>query len=156
VSYLRFTPEEFRAIQQVCHSVNLSDDFFIFFKYFLFESLAGASPGLALRLAHLPARKRRILYQYLREQRASPVKNNEPLTKKDETGCDLTFEELQAVRRASGPFFLHDGSLASFQDYLVYNLGETQPGLATKLARLHPRQIVRLYQQANKRSRWEA
>ena len=155
MSYLRFTPEEFRAIRQTCHSVNLSDDFFVFFKYFLVESLSAMLPTLATRIARFSRPQLQLLYEFLRHQKASEVRSRWQ-TRRGEDECGLTSEELQTVRRASGPFFLHDGSLGSFRDYLVYHFGGTQPGLAAKVARLRPRQIARLYHQANKRSRWEA
>jgi hypothetical protein len=139
MSYLRFTPEEFRAIRRACDSVELSDDFFVFFKYFLVESLSGMLPFLAIRIARFRRPQLDLLYGFIRRQKASEVKSRGQ-TRSGEVECGLTSEELQDIRRASGPFFLHDGSLSSFQDYLVYNLGKTRPGLAAKLARLLPRQ----------------
>jgi hypothetical protein len=153
VSYLRFTPEEFKAIEQACRSMNLSDDFFHVFKYFLVETLEHTLPGLTQRLAQLPTRKLRILYEYLRDQKHSSVKNHGGGTKQNGQKAALTFVELQAVRRASGSFFLHDGSHWSFQDYLVHDFGKTAPALAAKLARFSHQQIARLYQQAKKRNR---
>jgi hypothetical protein len=153
VSYLRFTPEEFKAIEQACHSMNLSDDFFHVFKYFLIESLEGTLPSLTQRLAQLPSRKLRILYEFLRDQRTSPVKNHGGGTNRDRKKGALSFEELQAVRQASGSFFLYDGSQWSFQDYLVHDFGKTAPALAAKLARFSHQQIARLYHQEKKRNR---
>jgi hypothetical protein len=155
MSYLRFTPEEFRAIRRTCDSVELSDDFFAVFRYFLVESLSDMLPILAIRIARLRTSQLLLLYGFLRRQKTSEVRNR-GLTRRGADEWGLTFEELQVIRRASGPFFLHDGSLGSFQDYLVYNLSKTRPGLAAKLSRLRPRQMARLYQQANKRSRWNA
>jgi hypothetical protein len=154
MSYLRFTPEDFRAIQKVCRSIKLSDDLFAVFKYFLVESLTNSRPGLSQRLGKLPARKIRILYDYLREQKPSPVKKPMGFTKKAGQGCALTFGELQAVRKASGVFFLHDGALYSFQDYLVYAFQKTAPGLAAKLGHLNQQQIARLFREVKKPSRW--
>ena len=144
--YLRFTPEEFRAIRQACDAVDLSGDFFAVFKYFLVESLSDTLPDLAIRIARFRRSELELVYRFLRRHQTSPGRA--------EDECGLTSEELQAIRRASGPFFLHDGSLGSFQDYLVYNLSKTRPGLATRLSRLRPRQIARLYQQVQSRSRW--
>ena len=70
--------------------------------------------------------------------------------------ADPCLTHAAAVRYASDPFFLHDGYPGSFRDFLLYNLRETRPRLAAKLAQLRPRQVVRLYQQAKRRSRWNA
>jgi hypothetical protein len=153
VSYLRFTREEFQAIRRACDLVDLSDDFFTVFKAYLVELLSDTLPILAIRIARFRIRQLELLYRCLRRQKASQTKNQGHIVK---SGPDsgLTCEELQAIRRASGPFFLFDGSLHSYQEYLVYSFVEARPGLAAKLARLHPRQITRLYRQAKKRSRW--
>ena len=155
VSYLRFTREEFQALRRACDLVDLTDDFFAVFKAYLVELLSDTLPILAIRIARFRRRQLELLYGCLRRQKASEVKN-QGQTLKREPDFGLTCEELQAIRRASGPFFLFDGSVHSYQKYLVYNFVNTRPGLAAKLARLHPRQIRRLYQQAKKRSRWNA
>jgi hypothetical protein len=153
VSYLRFTPEEFRAIQQACRSIKLSDDYFAFFRYFLIEALAGSSPGLAQRLAQCNAWKLRILYGYLREQRAARVQRSDEPSRgeKDEARVGLTVREWQAVRQASSLFFLHDGKQPSFQNYLVFAFRETTPGLAIKLAELGVHQITWLFREMKHR-----
>src|SRR5262249_13762717 len=155
MTYLRFTPEEFRAIRRACDSVDLSGDFFAVFKYFLVESLSARLPMLAIRIARFGRPQLRLLYGFLRRQKTTEGRNR-GRTGREKDECGLTFEELQVIRRASGPFLLHDGSLDSFQDYLVHILGETRPALAAKLARLRPGQIARLYHQANQRIRWNA
>jgi hypothetical protein len=152
VSYLRFTREEFQAIRRACDLVDLSDDFFAIFKPYLVELLSDTLPILAIRIARFRRRQLELLYGCLRRQKASEVKN-QGQTLKREPDFGLTCEELQAIQRASGPFFLFGGSLPSYQEYLVDNFITTRPGLAAKLARLRPRQITRLYQRANKRIR---
>jgi hypothetical protein len=122
MSYLRFTPDEFRAIKQAYDSVELSDDFFVFFKYFLVESLSGMLPFLAMRISRFRRPQLELLYGFIRRQKASEVKSRGQ-TRREECECGLTSEELQAIRRASGPFFLHDGSLAR----LVPGLSRVQP-----------------------------
>jgi hypothetical protein len=154
MSYLRFTPDEYRAIRRACRSLDLSDDFFAVFKYFLVESLADTLPGLSQRLAQVPARKLRILYEYLKEHKTCRARSYGRFRgKKDEAWGGLTIRESQAVRQASDLFFLHEGSLPSFQDYLVFAFRETTPGLASKLARFSRHRIARLYQDVKKRSR---
>jgi hypothetical protein len=155
VNYLRFTREEFQAIRRACDLVELSDDFFAVFKAYLVELLSDTQPILAIRIARFRRPQLELLYGFLRRQKASEVGSREKI-RGEKHAYGLTFEELQAVRRASGPFFLYGGSLHSFQEYLVYNLVKTRPCLAAKLAQLQPRQITRLYQQAKKRSRWNA
>jgi hypothetical protein len=153
MSYLRFTPKEFRAIRRACRSLDLNDDFFVVFKYFLVESLTGPSASLTQKLAHLPRHKLRILCDYLREQKPSSVEKHGWL-RKGGTQCALTFEELQTVRQVSGVFFLHDGSLHSFQDYLVYAFRKSAPGLAARLDHLSQQQIESLFYQVKQPRRW--
>jgi hypothetical protein len=117
---------------------------------FLVESLAGAWPDLARRLADLPARRLGLLFDYLRVRRPAPAGGEGP--RRDEWAGGLTFKEWQAVRRASRPFFLRHGSLPLFQAFLVCTMRETTPGLAGKLARLSRPQIDRLYHEVRKRS----
>ena len=155
MSFLRFTPEEFRAIRQACDAVHLSGDFLAVFKYFLVEALDDTLPDLATRIRRFRRSQLVLLYGFLRQQRTAAAKSQEQ-TRTEEGECGLTAEELQAVRYATDPFFLHDGDLGSFRDFLLYNLRETRPRLAAKLAQLRPRQMVRLYQQAKRRSRWNA
>jgi hypothetical protein len=155
LSYLRFTPEEFRAIRQACDPVHLNADFLAVFKYFLVEALDDTLPDLATRIRRFRRSQLVLLYGFLRQQRTAAAKS-QAQTRREESECGLTAEELQAVRYASDPFFLHDGYPGSFRDFLLYNLREARPRLAAKLARLHPRQIARLYQQAKRRSRWNA
>jgi hypothetical protein len=153
VSYVRLTPEEFQAIRQTCDPVDLSGDFLAVFKYFLVEALTDKLPELAARILRLRKAQIVLLYGFLKRQRMSAAKSR-GRSSCERGGYGLTSEELQTIRRASGPFFLQDGYLGSFQDYLMYNLRESRPGLAAKLADLRPRQIARLYQQTKRRSRW--
>jgi hypothetical protein len=149
VSYLRFTPEEFWAVRQACRPLDLGEGSFPAFQSLLVKSLAGAWPDLARRLADLPARGLRILFEYLRDRRPSPAGGEGP--PRDEWAGGLTFKEWQAVRQASSPFFLRHGSLPLFQAFLVCTMRETTPGLADKLARLSRPQIDRLYHEVRKR-----
>jgi hypothetical protein len=64
----------------------------------------------------------------------------------------FTPEEFRAIRQASDPFFLHDGSLSSFQGYPVFTFRKQTLGRASKRARSSPHQIARLYQEVNQRS----
>jgi hypothetical protein len=69
--YLRFTPQEFRAIWSVCRPLRLSSDFFPVFKYFLVESLAETEPRLAGKVSHFNRKQTRLLFEYLRERQRS-------------------------------------------------------------------------------------
>jgi hypothetical protein len=89
VSYLRFTPEEFRAIQRTCDSVELSDDFFAVFKDFLVESLSELLPILAIRIARFRRPQLRLLYRFLRRQETSEV-GKRRRTRRGEGKCALT------------------------------------------------------------------
>jgi hypothetical protein len=155
LSYLRFTPQEFRAIRQACDPVHLNADFLTDFKDFLVEALDDRLPDLASRIRRFRRPQLVLLYGFLRQQRTAAAKS-QAQTRREDGKCGLTAEELQAVRYATDQFFLYDGDLGSFRDFLLYSLRETRPRLAAKLAQLRPRQIARLYQQAKRSSRWNA
>ena len=106
MSYLRFTPEEFRAIRRACDPVHLSGDFLAVFKYFLVEALDDTLPDLATRIRRFRRPQLVLLYGFLRQQRTAAAKSQEQ-TRTEDGECGLTAEELQAVRYASDPFFLH-------------------------------------------------
>jgi hypothetical protein len=77
LSYLRFTPAEFQHISRVVQTIELSEDFFPVFKYFLVESLIEIAPELAGRLAQLNRAKLILLYNFLRERRKA-ARSNRP------------------------------------------------------------------------------
>src|SRR5437016_5988945 len=71
MSYLRFTPAEYEAIDRVCQPVNLSEDFFEVFKFFLVEALVPTMPNLAGRIAQFRQPRLRLLFDHLRGDRTA-------------------------------------------------------------------------------------
>ncbi|HKB40493.1 MAG TPA: hypothetical protein VKD72_28975 [Gemmataceae bacterium] len=68
-TYLRFTPEEFRAIERACRVLPLRDDSFPAFRRSLAAAVAPHSVELATRVARFHSYQAGILFEYLREQR---------------------------------------------------------------------------------------
>jgi hypothetical protein len=154
MGYLRFRPEEFQAIWRACAPIDLSDDFFAVFKYFLIESLSRQAAALAQRVAQLSRRELRILYEHLRERKkAGRPRRGRPGDGGPPGRGELSAEEVEAVARVCRPFVFHQRFLGSFRAFLVRILGKTEPELARKLTRLSERQIERLYEQVKRRRR---
>jgi hypothetical protein len=153
VSYLRFTPEEFQDIQQVCRRLHLSPDFRAVFKHFLIESLQERSPQLAQRIGRLRRQQVEILYSYLQKRQAMAAQGGSLVVAPDGEE-HLTFEEVQAVRKASTMFLPSTAFQQVFRAFLIRCFQDTAPELAQKLAALSEEQIRRLYQQVQGHKRW--
>jgi hypothetical protein len=68
-TYLRFTPEEFWAIDRSCRTLPLTDDSFPAFKRSLAAAVAPHSAELAARVARFHSYQAGILFEHLRQQR---------------------------------------------------------------------------------------
>jgi hypothetical protein len=153
VSYVRFTPEEFQDIQEACRPVHLSPDYLGVFKYFLIESLQERSPQLAQRIRRFRRQQVEILFSYMQKLEAMAAQGGSPAVAPD--GDEhLTFEEVQAVRKASTMFLPSTAFQQVFRAFLIRCFQDTAPELAQKLARLSEAQVRRLYQQVERHKRW--
>jgi len=151
--YLRFTPDEYRAIVYVCRYMDFFDGFLPHLKHYLVDTLAQAYPDLATRISKFRRSPERILFNHLKERKRA-AQDVQVARGQAHPADPFTFEEIKEVQEASDVFMLYDGSLASFQDFLVHQLQTTSSALAQKLNRLNDTQIGRLYRQVKERKRW--
>ena len=152
-TYLRFTPQEFQAISQACRPLDLVGGVSLpAFQRFVAEALRGTRPALADRIARFRKYQVGILYEHLKEQRASGAgPAGRAAEAKGPAGCDLTAEEWRALSQAGELFRLQGGPPSSFKGFVLQQLGAASPALAQKLARLSDYQIAKLYHQARAR-----
>jgi hypothetical protein len=153
LSYLRFTPHDYRAIVYVCRYLDFIHEFLPHFKHYLVDTLALANPDLATRISKFRKSQASILFNHLKERKRA-AQDGQVARGQAHPPYPFTFEEIKAVQEASDVFMLNDGSLASFQDFLVHEFQTTSPALAQKLNRLTDKQIGRLYQQVKEHKRW--
>jgi len=151
LAYLRFTPEEYRAICLRCRDLDLCEEFFPAFQAFLAEALSDAWPILAARIVLLGKRRVRLLFEHLRTQQCPPAK-----AAVSGKGHGLSFEEFLAVARAALQFPCCRERRPAFRGFLVHYFKEAEPTLAGKLEQLPEPQIVALYERARKPERWGA
>jgi len=145
-TYLRFTPKEYEFIARVCRPIDLTDDFFPIFKYFLVESLKGVCPDLGARIARFRKHEVGIVYEHLRAERKAAGAKRQPSPRPEAVPePDLTAEEWVAVAHASRIFSLPEKFLHTFQEFLVQHFRRSLPELSRKLARFSERQMERLY-----------
>jgi hypothetical protein len=150
-SYLRFTPEEFRAISQVCRPLDFGGDSFDTFQPLLVDSLADRYPELASRIAGFRSHQLALLYCHMGERRASKAK---AMNQEAEPESYLSFEELHAIWQASHPSWPCGGFHPSFKKFLMAHFASRSPHLRWKLARFTERQMKRLFHQVKQRRRW--
>jgi hypothetical protein len=142
MSYLRFSPAEYRAIAAACRSVMLSDDFFPAFPAFLATALTDTQPDLARRIARFRRYQLGMLFEDLKGRRPGPgVEPGPGREAAAGAGYDLTGDELEAVAQAGGSFLLLERFRAAYRNFLVRRLGRTAPDLSRKLAGFSDRQI---------------
>src|SRR5581483_1197225 len=147
-TYLRFTPQEFRAISQACVSLDFGGDLFSGFKTFLIDSLSPRFPTLATRIAHIPRSHVGIIYEHLKGERASMVQPSQGLQgERDGPELHLSGEDRKIVTRAAEFLWLHDECLPSFKVLLVRLVEERSPVLARRLARLTDHELEALCRQ---------
>ena len=97
LAYLRFTPDEYSLITEVCGRHDLGRRNLPTFKRVLVESLAEVSPGLARVVARLRRSSFDLLYCHFRDR--TPLTPQQPAQ-------EFTCEELRLVEEAcvSAPF----------------------------------------------------
>jgi hypothetical protein len=128
MSYLRFSPGEYRAICRACRRLVVEQLSLRIFKRVLIVSLANKQRKLAERIAVLDECQVYILYDHLLEQRWAKAKEGgQPM---------LTTDELEMVAEACQCYQFPIRSLHSFKRSLVQVLWGVFPALASKLSRL--------------------
>ncbi len=142
MSYLRFAPDDYRALVHACCQLDPGSHRRPAFKRLLVESLEGASPTLAERIARLRSSEVRLLHDHFRE-RSRPVN----------PWHDFAPEELRALEEAcaAAPFTVR--FVRPFKRFLAEQFQETWPELARKVSWLSGHQFERLYEQLTARIR---
>src|SRR5262249_23027512 len=120
MTYLRFTPAEYRSIRRACRSADFADHFFPGFQRFLVQALLPGSPELSQKISRLYRYQIGIIYEYLKGRRSA----REELR--------LTPAEFQAVVQVCEPFVFHQRFLSSFRAFLVRRL-QAAPKLAGEM-----------------------
>jgi hypothetical protein len=146
LAYLRFTPEEHRALCQGCRDLDLRGTFPAL-RERLVQALRAVWPDLAARVAGFRKAHLRLLLDHLKaRQRGAGQAAGEK-----EHG--LSLEELQEVAAAAQRFLLYDGRKCAFQGFLVHHFKGRSPELARKLDRLSDRQMQELYDRVRRPTR---
>jgi hypothetical protein len=141
LSYLRFTPAEYRAIARACRERDLMRLDLSTFHLLLAAALADARPDLADRIGGLSDGETLLLQQHLRTASAAPGVARPALTPAELR----TVTRLCAVAPATTRF------AGVFRRLLLRHLRKSAPGLARKVARLSDAQFEELFRQAQRR-----
>ena len=147
MSYLRFLPDEYRILSNLCGQMRLGSQNLAPFKRLLVAALEETHQDLARRIARLRGRRLELLYYHFREPTPT-VRLSEPY--------DLDPEERAVVAEAcqTTPFPVR--LVRPFKKVLIHQFEETRPELAQKLRWLSGHQFERLYNQAVGREWWGA
>jgi hypothetical protein len=151
-TFLRFTPQEYRAILQACAPLELGAGSFNGFQGFLVQSLATPFPALASRVAHFRRRQVLILLRHLKGARSAMVRQDGPARAGGTRPPHLTVEEAGIVSQAAGFLWLHDECRPSFKVCLLRLVEERSPRLARRLARMSDREIEALCRGCQRRA----
>ncbi len=140
LSYLRFTPAEYRAVSRVCRRLDLGSYDPPTFQRVLALALADATPTLAERVGRLDRAEVRLLHDHMRaELKAAQPPFPSDEWRKIEEAC----ESVPATHR-----FAHQ-----IQRAVVRSLRPAAPGLSRKLSRMSISQFVRLFEQVRESRR---
>ena len=144
MSYLRFTPDEYRTISRLCHRLRLGRQHRPGFKRLLLQALSSAAPALAKRIARLRRSELGLLYDHFQERIGPAIGADCPAGPRH----DFTPEELQTLLDAFAGPPSQVRFVRPFKNVLVEMFAESSPELAQKLARMSGHQFERLYEQA--------
>jgi hypothetical protein len=141
VAYLRFTPDEYRAIANLCRPFDLRNTRPRLVKQMLVASLADPLPPLADRIARLDHNQFHLLLIHL--QGRAPV----------ERPHGLTAGEVELAVEAGGPWLAQARFAHMLKRAIVQRLAERHTDLAAKVERLSLAQFAQLSQQVRERAR---
>jgi len=144
VAYLRFTPQEYRALCRARRVVDLRTDDPNFFQVSLLFALADDWPRLAERVAGLLPSQLIVLRNHLRALTGDVGPG---------PGQDFTPAELEALAQARGTGLATVRPIGPFRDVLVRHFEKVSPVLAKKLAGLSGPQLERLWEEVRRRGR---
>jgi hypothetical protein len=146
MNYLRFTPDEYKAIERVRHSHRFADTSFAGFKRFLVTALAPRLPPLAQRVSCFAPYQIGILYEHLKKQRKAQGPPDRAVDAKGEPKYVLSVEHFKVVVKACQSFVFHKRFLSSFRAFLVRRLKDTAPDVGDQVAGLSDKQVEVLYE----------
>jgi hypothetical protein len=138
MSYLRFSPEEYRVLCRLSEQLPLGGTGLTALRHFLVAYMPLDQLALAKRIARLDNRQMRLLYEHLLGQ----SQTNAPAGKRP----TFTEDELKVISQAIDCPRQPLRFLRLFQWSVVERLSDHSPSLAWKLARLSERQFERLYE----------
>jgi hypothetical protein len=138
MSYLRFSPDEYRALCRVSQQIPLGGMDHSALQHFLVANLPLEQLDLAKRVARLDDRPMRLLRKHLlgRRQAEAPAGKRYAFTEEEVTVL------TQAIDFPGHPLRF----LWLVRKSIVERLSDHSPSLAWKLARLSERQFERLYE----------
>ena len=138
MSYLRFSPDEYRALCRLSQQIPRGGMGLPALQHFLVANLPLEQLDLANRVARLDDRPMRLLHKHLLGRRQAEALEGVKLK--------FTEEELKLVTQAID-FPRHPlRFLWLVRKSMVERLSDHSPSLAWKLARLSERQFERLYE----------
>jgi hypothetical protein len=144
MTYLRFSPEEYRSLCRFCQPPLPRGLDLLAFKQLLLTTLSEAQPSLAERIAELDGHKLGLLFDHFAERASAGVPGGPH---------ELSVKELQVLTQACRSYPATVRFLRPFQASLVELLGEVFPSLSRKLGRMSASQFERLYEQLTRRKR---
>jgi hypothetical protein len=151
LAYVRFTPQEYRALAGLCRNLDLRDDSFPIFKAFLAEALYEDWPDLAARIARFGVERIRLVFRHFQGGSSADAGSG-----RAPVDSGLSDAEFGVVARAARYFFLRGGRRRFFRNFLTNYLKADAPALADKLARLDERRMRALYRRAREAVRRRA
>jgi len=137
MSYLRFCPEDYRALCRICSPHQPHDLRLPAFRRLLLSRLSTARPSLAERIAGLNGRQLGILFDHFSQPASAGAAPGE--------GHAFSGEKLRVLAEACESCRGPTRFLACMRAALAERLGDLFPSLARKVARLSDGQFERLY-----------
>jgi hypothetical protein len=143
LSYLRFTPTEYRLLSSTYDRFDLAKHSLPAFRRLLTMALADESPRLARKVERLRQGEAELLFYHFRPRPAAAVRH------------DLSDEELSTFAEVCGAMAFLVRFVRPFQRAFVETLEELEPELAAKVDRMSGYAFEQLYNRAVGRECWE-
>ncbi len=148
MTYLRFTPDEYRCLVQAGSSWQRHIRRPRQFKRLLVQELRYVSPDLAQRIADFRWAELRLVLRHFAERARAATESipTDPLH-------DFELLEVMMIAEECAAAPIDVRCVRRFQQFLVNRLLESWPILAGKLACLSVKQFERLFKQVSERGR---
>jgi hypothetical protein len=141
VSYLRLTPDEYRALRRAGRGIDARRTGPGAFRHALVLALSGPAPALAERVAGLPAAQVRLVRDHLRNAAAG------------RRGPRFSAEELEALAAVCVPVLASVRFVRPLRRAVVRHFLREAPDLGRKLAGLSEGEFEQLCDQARGRGK---